>query len=306
MAAFWLIALLAGIAAIAVLLWPLRGRVPAWMLAAAGMAALLAAGGAYLVGGKPNLPGQPYAQRAAERASADPESLSADEQFMRLEEVVRSRPNDQAGRRLYARELLKRGRTLEAVEAYRAAAAIQPNAEIYTELGEALIVMNEGEITPEAESAFRRALEVDSEALSPAFYLAAAAYDAKPGAETAMALVNVAGRAETDDSRAAPLAAAVAARLARPRMGPETGQGPPPSIEAMVARLEDRRDANPDDIGLWLSLARVRAALGDREAALAILSEARRRFTSPGAQRVIAATEAGLPAGGAPAQEPQP
>ncbi len=305
MAAFWLIVLLGGAVAAAALIWPLRGQVSSPSLLAAGAVALLAAAGAYLVGGKPGLPGQPYAQRAAERASANPESLSPDEQFMRLEEVVRSRPNDQAGRRLYARELLRRGRTLEAVEAYRAAAAIEPNAEIYTELGEALIVMNEGEITPEAESAFRRAIEVDPQSLSPAFYLAAAAYNADPNAETAMVLADVAGQADANDARTAPLAAAIAARLARPRMGPETGQGPPPSIEAMVARLENRRDANPDDIGLWLSLARVRAALGDREAGLAILEEARGRFDSPGAQRVIAAMEAGLPSG-APAREAQP
>lgn len=305
MAAFWPIALFAAAAAVAVLLWPLRGRVSPPVLAVAGAAALLAASGAYLAGGKPGMPGQPYAQRAAERASADPQSLSPDEQFMRLEEIVRSRPGDQTGWRLYARELLKRGRTLEAVEAYRTAAAIEPDAGIYTELGETLIVMNEGEITPEAESAFRRALEVDGEALSPAFYLAAAAYDSDPNAETAMALVEVAGQAASDDPRAAPLAAAVAGRLARPRMGPETGPAPPPSIAAMVARLEDRRDANPDDIGLWLSLARVRTVLDGEEAGQAVLHEARSRFTSRGAQRVIAAMEAGLPAG-APAREAQP
>ncbi|WP_022698697.1 tetratricopeptide repeat protein [Euryhalocaulis caribicus] len=279
MALFWVISLLGAALAGLAFIAPLgrrRGVMPV-AAAIAGVVALAVL--IYLPGGRPGMEGAPFAAAQAERASQNPEEMTDEERFKRLEDMVAETPEDPAALRFYARELLRRERALEAVETYRELAGIEPTAANFTEMGEAIIVLNEGQLTPEARAAFRRALTLDPQSLSAAFYLAAADYDETPNAETALALAETPARAAADDPRGAQLAAAAAARLTQPRMGPQTGDGaPPPSVEAMVGRLKTRAEANPDDIGLWLSLARVQSVTGNRDAALGALNEARMRF----------------------------
>jgi len=305
MTATVVIALIAGLAAGAILSAPAWRRFGALGAAVAAIGAAAGGGLIYLAsGGQPGTPGAPYAEAAAERAAVDPAELTPEQQFKRLEELAGERSDDPVAQVFYARELMRRGREVEAVEAYRRAARMAPDAAILTELGEAIVVLNEGEMTPEARAAFDRALDADPDAVFADFYLAAAAYEAEPGADTSLALAQVAARLDSDDRRSQAVAGAVADRLSRLRRGPAEGGAPPASVDDMVGRLADRVEAQPNDLGLWLALARVQAALGRREAALDSLAQAGERFADhEGAVRVIAAARARLPngaKGGAP------
>lgn len=275
----WIAAIALGLLAAGVLAAPARRAAGLRGVIGLAAAVTLITVGAYAIGGSPGLPGEPYAEAQARRAAADPAQMSDAERFKRLEEVVRQRPDDPTARTLLARELLRRGRPLQAVEAYRAAARLDPNAGVFTELGQAIMVLNEGELTPEALSAFRAALQQNPDALEPAFYVLASEFEADPCAETALALARLAAEAETADARGQALISAIFTRLSQPRRGPQTGGGQaPPNIEAMVTRLEDRLADNPGDVGLYLTLARVKAALGDAAGAGEALAALNARF----------------------------
>lgn len=305
MIVLWAIFLLAAITAGLALIAPARKHVGVMGVTGVLAAVAVTALAVYLPRGNPEMPGAPFAAAKAERAGQDPASMNPSQQFKRLEDLVRERPDDATARIFYARELLRRKRNVEAVEAYRAAAKIEPDAAIFTEMGEALIVLNEGQVTPEARAAFRQALSLDETSLSASFYLAAADYDADPNSDTALALARIPALAGGDDSRSGQLAAAVAARLTRPRAGPKTGAPPPSSPEDMVGGLAQRASANPDDIGLWLSLARVQGVLWQTDVAMKTLETAEARFgDQPGPARVIEAVRNQLEALPAPEDDP--
>jgi cytochrome c-type biogenesis protein CcmH len=220
------------------------------------------------------------------------------------------------------------GNAGEAAAAYRKAAAIEPgNAENWSSLGEALQVPS-ATLVPEAEAAFRKAIEIDPRDPRARYFLAVQkdlAGDHKGAVESWVALLR-------DTPPGAPweadLRRTIEQTAAKHRIGLDgrirtagtTGTamagipGPTPEqlasasslppaqqaamVEQMVARLEDRLKSNPKDEEGWIRLMRSRMALGESNAAQAALRSGLAAFpgNSAAAGRLkSAAAELGVP-----------
>jgi cytochrome c-type biogenesis protein CcmH len=218
------------------------------------------------------------------------------------------------------------GNAGEAAAAYRKATAIEPgNAENWSSLGEALQVPSARPV-PEAEAAFRQALELDPRDPRARYFLAVQkdlAGDHKGAVEAWLALLKdsppgapwEADLRRTIGQTAAKHRIDLAGRM--PPAGDAGITGPTPEqmesvaslppaqqaamIEGMVARLEDRLKANPKDEDGWIRLMRSRVALGDSRAAQAALRSGLAAFAgdpaAAGRLRSVAA-ELGVPSSG--------
>lgn len=223
------------------------------------------------------------------------------------------------------------GNAVEAAAAYRKAAAIEPgNAENWSSLGEALQVPS-ASLVPEAEAAFRKALELDPRDPRARYFLAVQkdlAGDHKGAIESWLALLKDTPPGapwEADLRRTIEQTAAKQRIDLAGRMPPAGSTGPasagipgpspeqlasasslPPAqqaamVEQMVARLEGRLKANPKDEEGWIRLMRSRMALGDSKAAQAALRSGLAALTSDSAaagRLRSAAAELGVPTGG--------
>jgi cytochrome c-type biogenesis protein CcmH len=223
------------------------------------------------------------------------------------------------------------GNAAEAAAAYRKAAAIEPgNAENWSSLGEALQVPSASPV-PEAQAAFRKAIELDPRDPRARYFLAAQmalAGDHKGAVEAWLDLLRdtPAGAPWEADLRrtieqaaakhridlAGRMPPAVAAETAKAGMaGPTPEQlasisSLPPAqqaamVEQMVARLEGRLKANPKDEDGWIRLMRARMVLGDPKAAQAALRSGLAAFAGdPAAAGRLrnAAVELGVPTAG--------
>jgi cytochrome c-type biogenesis protein CcmH len=223
------------------------------------------------------------------------------------------------------------GNGAEAATAYRKAAAIEPgNAENWSSLGEALQVPS-ATLVPEAEAAFRMAIELDPRDPRARYFLAvqrdlagdhrgaveswlALLKDSPPGApweaDLRRTLEQTAAKNRIDlAGRMPPAGSTGTASAGIPGPTPEqlaSASSLPPAqqsamVEQMVARLEGRLKANPKDEDGWIRLMRSRMALGDSKAAQAALRSGLGAFASDSAaagRLKSAAAELGVPSGG--------
>jgi cytochrome c-type biogenesis protein CcmH len=260
---------------------------PMHRLIAFGVMALLAVSalGVYLTGGQPGLEGQPYAVTEARLAAAPPETLAGAEQEERLRSIVRRNPADAEALAHLGRFLAHDGRHLEAIAMLERSLRVHEDARVFSDLGQALVNLNEGTVTPEAERAFAASLALDETLPEPAFFLGAAAYE---GGDREGALDYWAGivrRLPEGDPFRGAIAVRAADLLSRPAGGPQMldpadideTESPDAMVSRMVAGLEAGLEANPDDLSRWMVLARVRAVLDDRAGARAAIAEARSR-----------------------------
>lgn len=279
-------------------------------LAGVACAAAIAVGAlaAYLVNGEPGVPGSPYAEMAERLRSADPQSLSAQEQEEVLRAAIRANPQDVEALALLGRYLARTGRELEGVVLLERAIAVDgADPRLWTSLGEALVNLNE-EVTPQARRAFAEANRLDPSLPEPAFFLGVAAYEAGDRNAAADAWADILGRLDPDDPFRRAIAGQAADLLSRPRGGPSSEGGAPFAaaaadgadmgeiVSAMVDGLETRLSAEPDDLSGWLTLARARMMQDDPGQARAALDRARAEFADePGKLAMIAAVERALP-----------
>jgi cytochrome c-type biogenesis protein CcmH len=220
------------------------------------------------------------------------------------------------------------GNAGEAAAAYRKATAIEPgNAENWSSLGEALQVPS-ATLVPEAEAAFRKAMELDPRDPRARYFLAvqkdlsgdhkgaveswlALLKDTPPGAPwesdlrrtieqtAAKHRIDLAGRmpaAGTTGTATAGIPGPTPEQLASASSLPPAQQAA--MVEQMVARLEGRLKANPKDEEGWIRLMRSRMALGDSGAAQAALRSGLGAFEgdSAAAERLkSSAAELGVP-----------
>lgn len=270
-------------------------------------AALIALGalGIYLATGSPGLPGRSYAEVERHLAEADPETLTLDEQEERLRSIARREPDNPEALALLGRFLSRTDRHLEGVAMMERSLDIERSPRVLSDLGQALVALNDGSVTPEAERAFTAATEADPDLPEPAFFLGAAAYDAGERNEALERWGAIIERLPPGDRFRDTIANRAADLLSRPQGGPDGGDDAPfadaspedsdAMIAGMVSGLEQRLDEGPDDFSGWLTLARVRANTGDPDAARAALDEARSRFSSePGAEAIADALGAAL------------
>ena len=263
---------------------------------------LLGALGFYFVNGEPETPGAPYAEVAQRLADTNPEELTSEEQEARLRAILRENPEDVQALTLLGRFLSRTERELEAVTLFTRALQIEEDPRILSDMGQALVVLNNGQVTPEAERAFEAANALDPSLPEPAFFLGSAYYARGERTEAAAVWSDIIMRLDDGDPFRAAIAARAADLLSRPQGGPGSagaapfadaiaaGVAPEDLAEMMVSRLEARLEDDPDDLSGWLTLARARWTQGQTEAGLEALERARSRFEdNAGALALISA-----------------
>src|SRR5689334_15882164 len=227
----------------------------------------LAALALYLVIGSPELPGQPLQARLR----AVHENASITGLVSQVEAHLSRNPDDARGYEVLAPVYLRLGRFAEAVNARRKLMSLQgETAERQADLGEALAAAANGSITPEAKSAFDRALVLDPNELKAKFFIGMAA---EQNGDRAQAATIWRGMLEKAPADAAWLPMV---REALTRVGgsppPPAASAPGPSaadvaaagnmsepdrndmIRGMVARLADRLKQNGNDLEGWQRL----------------------------------------------------
>lgn len=209
--------------------------------------------------------------RLAERADANPDEL---ELWLRL-----------------GRAYGVLGRPAQAVEAWREALRVSNNRpDVAAAYGESLVMLHEGEVVEAARQAFAGALAAEPREPRARYYLGLAAAqdgdwplalerwtalaeDSTPDAPWLPGLrqrIADAALALGRDPASLPVIAKLDGELEAAAAAETEGQGEidPARIEAMVAGLAARLEAEPDDLQGWLMLLRSYRVLG-REAQLA-------------------------------------
>jgi cytochrome c-type biogenesis protein CcmH len=291
---------------------------------ALGLAAVvvLAASAVYLKIGHPQPSAPREAALPAGHPGGDPAAMIA-----QLEGRMRDQANDPEGWRMLGWSYLQVGRNADAAHAYGKAADLDPhNAEYRSAEGEATVLASDGQVTPPAEAAFRKAVSLDPADPRARYYLAIARYQKgdKSGAMGDwLALLKSAPAdaawapqvrafvekvAATDGVNLAgrlPPARAAQADASPPTPGPTAeqmaaaGQMSAGDREAMVAgmvqRLSDRLVKNPHDLDGWQRLMRARMVLGQADAASQAYREGSKAFAgSPADQAALRRTAADL------------
>jgi cytochrome c-type biogenesis protein CcmH len=315
----------------------LSPRVARHAAPAAAAALALAALGLYATLGAPDLPDQPLrarmAQAAAERAkrpsqaeveammaarapegdaapAASPEDAAL---VARLQEALKSRPDDLQGHRLLARALATLGRWPEARAAQERVLALlggDAAAQDMVDLAEFNILAAGGYVSPEAEAALARALAAEPRNPVGRYYSGLALWQSGRPDLAYRAWSALLDEGPPDAPWIAPIEAQIG-ELARaaglPPPGPgaadieAAGQMPPDErqamIEGMVAQLAGRLAAEGGPPADWAQLIRSLGVLGRRDAAADVVAEARAAHagdTAALAEIDAAARDAGL------------
>ncbi len=133
--------------------------------------------GAYLLIGRPELPGAAYAQRLEGLKERDPTTFTIEEALAVLHEAARDNPADPLPHFYTGQLLLDQGRAPEAARAFEAALRREPQlAEAMMGLGRAMVRIEQGRVTPEAVALFQQAAELTDDP-APLIYQAMAAMD---------------------------------------------------------------------------------------------------------------------------------
>ena len=261
-------------------------RVPGWISNAAIIAIPVIALIGYVNVGRPDLQDQPRAARMAKAVEAGdmPAMIGQVEEYLALN------PNDAKGWLVLAPAYRRLGRFADAAEAFRKGITLgEPSADILTEFGETLILMNEGTITAKAREVFDGALALDPSFAKARFYRALA--DSQDGK---LAEAEKQFRALLKDApKDAPWRDAVARQLAElsptgkgPTLDQETvknaqemsAEGRQQMIAGMVDRLATRLQNDANDLDGWLRLINARMVLGQKDHAIQALQSARTHF----------------------------
>ena len=136
-----------------------QGGVPLARVAllVAALVALVAVGIAVWRGNEAQAPVVTGGTAAPATPQADVATMIA-----QLEARMKANPKDAAGWRMLGWSYYRTERFADAAAAYRSATAADPrNAEGWSALGEALSLAGKGDVPPEAEAAFRKALAID-------------------------------------------------------------------------------------------------------------------------------------------------
>ena len=204
-----------------------------------------------------------------------------------LAQRMPQRPDDLEGWTLLGRGYMAYGNTAQAAKAFGRAVAIakvQLGAappQLLSSYGEAL-TQDAGEVSKDAEAAFREAVKEDPSELMSRYYLGLA-LSSRGDKNGALQLWE---GVLADAPLNAPWRGGLINQMAA--LKAQSG-GAPPNPAAMVARLASELDANPNNLNGWLMLIRAYSVLGDKEKASAALGRARTVFANqPEAQAQLA------------------
>lgn len=253
---------------------PPRWR-PRLVLATAFLVVPLSALALYFSFGSPGMPDNPL----SERLSATVENQDVAILVARVENAVQENPDDARGWAILAPIYVRQGRFFEARGAYQQLLRIEgDNAVLFTDLGEVIVVENQGLVTEEAMQQFRAALDVEPSFPKARYYRALGLVQEGELDQARAILIAL----RNDGGPDAPWTASVDALLADM---PSAVRVPAPdadaaeavlsmpeterraAIEGMVDGLAARLADQPDDLAGWSQLVRSYAALGDRDQA---------------------------------------
>ncbi len=279
--------------------------VPAWLTIATGLAVPLIALGGYLQIGRPDLPAQPL-QARIDGAVANQDMAAMVRQ---VEQHLEQKPNDARGWMVLAPAYKRIGRYNDAANAYRKALAISgPDADLMTDMGESLVLANNGLVSNEAQEVFEAVQQAAPKHMKARFYVALAhqqegkTADAIAGwtAMLAESAPDAPWRAAVEQQISSaggqlPEASAVTSGQmpkAPPLAAGQMPKGPVLSeeqiqqgremsttdrtamIRSMVEGLDERLTEDGADIDAWLRLIRARMVLGEKDKAADALNRA--------------------------------
>lgn len=127
--------------------------------------------GVYLKVGTPDPEQAQLAALEARGADAEMSTSDIDALVDRLAARVASEPDNPEGYAILGRTYRELGRFEEAAQAFKRLTELQPNAEAYSSLGEALSAMQNGRVTEDAHAALMSALTLDRNDSRARFYL---------------------------------------------------------------------------------------------------------------------------------------
>jgi cytochrome c-type biogenesis protein CcmH len=225
---------------------------------------------------------QPFASRLAAWRAADPATLTPPELAAVLQRLTRERPDDPQAFQYLAIAQGASDNPVEAVRAMRRAVQLAPErADLWELLGEALVAEAGGEVTPDAQAAFRQAVRRNPKAVAARFHLARAQIAAGDKAGGLAAWRSLLAELPPGDPQRRDLQAAIAeAEGAAPPPGPGLAGDQLAMVQGMVQGLAAKLKANPDDPQGWVRLVRAYAVLGDKAKLQATLAQARARYAA--------------------------
>ena len=239
---------------------------------------------AYGFAGAPGAPDQPFAARLAAWGAADPASLTPPQMAAVLASIARERPQDADAFRFLAVAASASQDSAGAARAMRQAVRVAPQrADLWELLGQALVAHAGGEITPEAQAAFREALKRDPKTAAARFYLASARLGAGDKAGAVADWRALAADLSPNDPRRQAVAAAIAGAEAGPASAAKAAPTDPAQlamIMGMVEGLSQRLSADPDDPEGWVRLVRAYAVLGETSKRDEALRTAQSRYAA--------------------------
>jgi cytochrome c-type biogenesis protein CcmH len=254
----------------------------------------------YFITGRPELPARPFAERAA----GDENMQNATRLLDELEKRLQGKPEDLQGWVLLGRTALRVGRFDQAATALARAIVLAPDrADLLSSYAEALILKEQGKITPRALEVLNSALQREPDEPAANYYRGL--FDLQSGnpKATLERWLALEAKAAAD----APWLEALQAEIARvaqdsgidpqsirpDRKTPSPQRGPTAqdvermaqlspaereqTIRSMVDGLEARLKDTPDDVAGWQRLGRARLVLNEPDKAAAAFAEASKR-----------------------------
>ena len=266
--------------------------------------------GLYTQLGQPGMPSIPFAERSSEREASTEMTALAEELRTRLIASENGGPHD--GWILLGQTYMRLSNYAGAAEAF-SVAADHPEAtsSTFSQAAEAMVASENGVVTPPAQAAIDRAIEMDPMNPAAVYYQAISMEQSGRGAAAYELLVDRV-RLETEITPWMNFFVdrinQIGARLGRPAVGPamllagEDGAPGPNAdqvaaaadmspeeraafVQSMVERLAARLEEEPDDLEGWLRLANAYRVLGDDDAARTALAQAEPLLPETGPER---------------------
>jgi len=263
-------------------------------LAVLGVAVI--AFGSYAFLGKPDLPAQPLASR---EKPLD-QTINVDDAVGRIEAQLEKTPDDLRGWTVIAPVYMQMGRYDDAVKALRKVNELAPpTADSQTDLAEALLMANRGEMAGEPLALLQNAVKLDPTHVRSRFYLAGYATqsgDYASAVEQWNALIaSASGNESWIDTAKEGLAAAQRGLEGKPLEEPQpaaTDAVSDDTIKAMVQGLSDRLMKDGGSLEDWTRLVRSRLVLGDTAEAQAAYDAAKAAYPDAAQRTELDATAA--------------
>lgn len=260
------------------------------IVAGAAVATAILAFGVYGALGRPDLPAQPLLQRS----DVPPAEMTLDDAIARIEAQLKAKPDDLRGWTVVAPAYMQMGRFADAAAALRKVIALDgPTAARETDLGEALMMANNGDAKGEPLALFKSAAARDPALARARYYIAGEAMREGDFAAAKTEWQELLKLSQGDEAWVANAEAGLAAAEA----GLNGGTLPDNSaIAGMVEGLSTRLLQSGGSIDEWTRLVRSRLVLGQTAAAQQAYDAARRAYPNAGdrAELDVLAADNGL------------